>query len=175
MFHITNKKGGGKEMKTLALVLVGCGLAISLGHLALAGSTAQQTVTYQVDAINEISVSGDPANLVVNSAIAGSEPVSDTDYTTSWAITTNQTARKMTGAINSDMPANVTLEINLIAPTGGSSEGDVSLSSADADLVTSIETVAESGLTITYTLSATVAAGVVTQAQKTVTLTLTAE
>jgi hypothetical protein len=73
------------------------------------------------------------------------------------------------------MPTNVTLEINLTAPTGGVSENDVSLSATDADLVTSIETVAESGLTITYTLSATVAAGVVPQAQKTVTITLTAE
>jgi len=162
-------------MKTLALVLFGWGLVLGLSGLALAGNTAQQTVTYQVDAINEISVSGDPANLVVNSATAGSEPNADTNNTTTWAITTNQTARKMTGGINSDMPANVTLEINLTAPTDGASEGDVILSSIVADLVTSIETIAESGLTITYTLSATVDAGVVTQAQKTVTLTLTAE
>jgi hypothetical protein len=162
-------------MKKLVPCLFGLGLVFGFCCLTWAGNTAQQTVTYQVDAINEISVSGDPGNLVVNSATAGSEPDEDTDNTTTWAITTNQTARKMTGAIDSNMPANVTLEINLTAPTGGSSAGDVSLSTSDADLVTSIETVAESGLTITYTLSATVAAGVVTQAQKTVTLTLTAE
>ena len=162
-------------MKKLVLSVVGLGLVFGLSSLAMAGNTAQQTVTYEVSAINEISVSGNPGNLVVNSATAGSEPNEDTDNTTTWAITTNQTSRKMTGSINSNMPANVTLEINLIAPTGGVSEGDVSLSSTDADLVTSIETVAESGLTITYTLSATVAAGVVPQAHKTVTITLTAE
>jgi hypothetical protein len=162
-------------MKKLVFGLFGLGLVFGLSGLALAGNTAQQTVTYQVDAINEISVSGSPGPLVVNSATAGSEPNEDTDNSTNWAITTNQTARKITGSINTAMPTNVTLEINLTAPTGGVSENDVSLSATDADLVTSIETVAESGLTITYTLSATVAAGVVPQAQKTVTITLTAE
>jgi hypothetical protein len=162
-------------MKKLVLGLFGLGLVFGLSGLGMAGNTAQQTVTYQVDAINEISVSDNPGNLVINSATAGSEPNDTTDNSTTWAITTNQTARKMTGSINSIMPANVTLEINLTAPTGGSSAGDVSLSTSDADLVTSIETVAESDLTITYTLSATVAAGEVAQAQKIVTLTLTAE
>lgn len=162
-------------MKKLVLGLFGLGLVFGLSGLAMAGNTAEQTVTYQVDAINEISVSDDPGDLVINSATAGSEPNEDTDNSTNWAITTNQTARKITGSINTAMPANVTLEINLTAPTGGVSAGDVSLLATDADLVTSIETVAESGLTITYTLSATVTAGVVTQAQKTVTLTLTNE
>jgi hypothetical protein len=162
-------------MKKLVFGLLGLGLVFGFCSLTLAGNTAQQTVTYQVDAINEISVNTNPGNLVVNSATAGSEPNEDTDNTTTWAITTNQTTRKITGAIDSNMPANVTLEINLIAPTGGVSAGDVSLSTAAANLVNSIETVAESNLTITYTLSATVVAGVVAQAQKIVTLTLTAE
>jgi hypothetical protein len=71
------------------------------------------------------------------------------------------------------MPANVTLQINLTAPTGGSSSGDQSLSTTAADLVTSVTQVAESGLTIAYTLSATIDAGVVAQDTRTVTLTLT--
>jgi hypothetical protein len=155
---------------------VGLGVLVALlglTALTMAANTAQQTVTYEVTAINEISVSGDPGNLVVNTATAGSEPTADTDATTTWAVTTNESSKKMTGSINTAMPANVTLEVNLTAPTGGSSEGDVTLSDSDADLVTAISTVAESGLTITYTLSATIAAGTVAQAQKTVTLTLT--
>jgi hypothetical protein len=162
-------------MKKLVVGLLGLGLVFGFSSLTMAGNTADQTVTYQVDAINEISVSDDPGNLVVNNATAGSEPDEDIDNSTSWAITTNQTARKITGSINPVMPTNVTLEINLTAPTGGVSAGDVSLSATAANLVTSIETVAESGLTITYTLSATVAAGVVLQDQTTVTLTLTSE
>ena len=155
---------------------VGLGVLVALlglTALTMAANTAQQTVTYEVTAINEISVSGDPGNLVVNTATAGSEPTADTDATTTWAVTTNESSKKMTGSINTAMPANVTLEVNLTAPTGGSSQGDVTLSDSDADLVTAISTVAESGLTITYTLSATIAAGTVAQAQKTVTLTLT--
>jgi hypothetical protein len=158
-----------KLIAGLAVLVV----VFALSGLALAANTANQTVTYEVSAINEVSVSGDPANLVVNTATAGSEPTADTDNTTTWALTTNESTKKMTGSINTDMPANTTLQVNLNAPTGGSSAGDVTLSITAADLVTSISTVAESGLTITYTLSATVAAGVVAQAQKTVTLTLT--
>jgi hypothetical protein len=148
-------------------------LAFGLVGLALAANTAQQTVTFQVDAINEISVSGNPGNLAVNTATAGSQPDQDTDNSTSWAVTTNGSNKKMTGDIDSDMPSDVTLEINLAAPTGGSGSGDVSLSTAAGDLVTSITQVAESGLTITYTLSATVTAGAVVQDTRTVTLTLT--
>jgi hypothetical protein len=149
------------------------GLVIGISILAMAANTAQQTVTFQVDAINEVSVSGNPADLVVNTATAGSEPNDDTDNTTTWAVTTNESNKKMTGSIDSNMPANVTLQVNLTAPTGGTSQGDVSLTTGDADLVTGVATVAESALGITYTLSATVAAGVVAQDTRTVTLTLT--
>lgn len=159
-----------KKLITGLAVLV---LVFVMGGLVLGANTAQQTVTYEVTAINEVSVSGDPGNLVVNTATAGSQPTADTDATTTWAITTNESTKKMTGSINTAMPANTTLEVNLTAPTGGTSQGDVTLSTTAADLVTGISTVAESGLTITYTLSATISAGVVAQAQKTVTLTLT--
>lgn len=162
-----------RDMKKLATGVVVIGLVFALIRLAVAANTAQQTVTFQVDAIDEVSVSGNPANLVVNTATAGSQPDDDTDNSTSWAVTTNGTNKKMTGGINANMPANVTLEINLVAPTGGSSSGDMSLSTTAADLVTSIPPVAESGLTITYTLSATIAAGIVAQDTRTVTLTLT--
>jgi hypothetical protein len=160
-------------MRKLAVGVAVVGLVLGLIGLALAANTAQQTVTFQVDAINEIAVSGNPGNLVVSTATPGSEPDDDTDASTSWDVTTNGTNKKMTGDINANMPANVTLETNLTAPTGGSSSGDMSLSTTAADLVTSITQVAESGLTITYTLSATIDAGTVAQDTRTVTLTLT--
>jgi hypothetical protein len=160
-------------MRRLAIGLVVAGLLFGSIGLVLAANTAQQTVTYEVTAINEVSVSGNPGNLVVNTATAGSEPTDATDNSTTWALTTNGATKKVTGSINTDMPANTTLKVNLAAPTGGSSSGDVTLSISAADLVTSISTVAQSGLSITYTLSATIAAGVVPEATKTVTLTLT--
>jgi len=131
-----------------------------------------QTVTYEVQAINEIAVSGDPGALIVSTATAGSEPDEVTDATTTYDITTNGTGKKITGAIDTAMPANTTLKINLAAPTGGTSAGDVALTVVAADLVTGITTLAETAKTITYKFSATVAAGVVASASKTVTLTI---
>ncbi len=148
-------------------------LTFGICQVAVAGNTATQTVTFEVQAINEISVSGNPGNLIVNSATAGSQPDAVSDNSTSYAITTNETTKKITGAIDTNMPANTTLQINLTAPTGGTSAGNVTLTTTAADLVTSISQVAESGLTITYTFSATVSAGVVTSTSRTVTLTLT--
>ncbi|KPL02432.1 MAG: hypothetical protein AMJ90_05855 [candidate division Zixibacteria bacterium SM23_73_2] len=161
-------------MRVVAAIIAVLTLFLWVSSLTMAANTANQTVTFEVTAINEVSVSGDPGDLEVNTATAGSEPTADTDATTTWALTTNQSTKKMTGSIDEAMPANVTLQVNLTAPTaGGSSQGDVTLTTSDADLVTSIATVAESGLTITYTLSATVDAGVVAQDTRTVTLTLT--
>lgn len=162
-------------LKSLLIGMAVLGFVLGISILAMADNIATQLVGYEVTAINEIEVSGDPGALVVNTATAGSEPIAATDNTTTWDITTNggTDAKKLTGAIDTDMPANTTLEINLTAPTGATSPGDVTLSTTAASLVTSIDSVAESLLSITYTLSATVAAGVVTAASKTVTLTLT--
>lgn len=154
-----------------ALCVVGL---LRLTHLAFGGDTTTQTVTFEVTAINELTVSGDPHTLSVSAATPGSAPSSATDSTTTYAITTNESNRKITGAINSDMPSGVTLSVTLAAPTGGSSAGKQALTSSATDLVTGISTVNESGKAITYELEATTAAGVVSSASKTVTLTVTA-
>ena len=159
-----------KKLVGLAVLAMLAGSA----QLALSGLTATQTVTYEVASIDEISVSGNPGALTVNAAVAGSEPTAVTDATTTYAITTNNTTRKITGKINTAMPANTFLKVTLVAPTGGTSAGQVTLSGTDQDLVTGISTLAESGKTITYELSATAAAGVVASASKTVTLTVAA-
>jgi len=156
---------------TMAAVLFLIGL---IGGQAMAANVSTQTVTYAVDAINEFNVSGDPGTLTINTAVAGSPPTSVEDSTTTYAITTNQTGRIITGAINTAMPAGVTLTVALAAPTGGSGGTDVTLTGTAATLVTGITTLNESGLAITYKLSATSAAGVVSSANKTVTFTIAA-
>lgn len=160
-----------RSSKIIVLLLLAVMLGVS--GWALAAGTATQTVTFEVQAINEISVSGNPAALVINSAVAGSEPGAITDATTTYAITSNETAKKITGVLDTAMPAGTTLQVALAAPTGATSIGPVTLSNVAADLVTGIAQVAESGKTITYTFSATVAAGVVAPATKTVTFTIT--
>ena len=152
-----------------ALIIAGLGAGA-----AFAGSTAQQTVTFEVQAINELSVSAATASLTVNSATAGSAPSVATDSSTSYAVTTNETNRKITGVINSDMPSGVTLSVTLAGPTGADDLGKQALSTTPVDLVQGISTLNESGKTISYELSATTAAGVVPSATRTVTFTITA-
>jgi hypothetical protein len=153
--------------------ILAAGLVLGVSGLAMAGASANQTVTYEVQAINELSVSGSPDAIIVNAATAGSQPDVASNALTTYAITTNQT-RKITGSINTAMPTGVTLKVALAAPTGGTSSGDVTLSATAADLVTGIATLAESEKTITYKLSALTTAGVVASATKTVTLTIAA-
>lgn len=133
--------------------------------------TSSATVTLTLSAVNEFSVAGSPS-LIVDTASPGAEPGEATVTGPTYNISTNETSKKITGSINSAMPANVTLKINLAAPTGGSSAGDVTLSTTAADLVTGISQVAQGSLAITLKLSATVAAGVVAPGSRTVTLTI---
>ena len=95
--------------------------------------------------------------------------------TGTYAITTNETGRKITAALDQAMPAGLTLQVDVAQPTGATSVPAVTLTVADADVVTGISTVSESGNAITYTLSATAEAGVVTEQTRTVTYTITAQ
>ena len=152
-----------KILATLALTLCASSAAVA--------QTANQTVTFQVDAINQIAFSGSPS-LVINTATAGSAPTAATASAT-WAVTTNQTGAKITASIGSNMPAGLSLTVNLTAPTGGSSAGAQSLSTTSVDLVTGISKLAEGALNVGYSLSATPAAGVVSSTTRTVTYTIT--
>lgn len=161
-------------MRTLRLVWLSLGIFgfIQTGP-ANAANTASQTVTIQVSGVNEMSVSGNPGALTVSTATAGSQPDAATDSSTSYNITTNGTGKKITGALNSAMPAGTTLSLALTAPAGGASSGAVNLTTSTQNLVTGISQVASSGHGITYSFGATVAAGEIASTTRTVTLTLT--
>lgn len=156
-----------KGMKIGAAVLA----LVAGGAVSVSAQTATQSVGYSVSAINQIAVTGSPS-LTVTTATAGSAPTPATDATSSWAITTNATNKKLTASINTAMPTGVTLEVNVTAPSTGTSASFQSLSTTAVDVVTAISQVASSGLGITYRLSATLAAGTVASASKTVTYTL---
>lgn len=158
--------------KKIRRFLIGSLFVLSVSIVFSAGS-ANQIVTFSVNAINEIAVSGNPGALAVNAATAGSQPNEATDNSTTYSISSNGTNMKITGSINTAMPSGVTLKINLIPPTGGSSAGDVSLGITPSNLISGATKVAETGKMITYKLSATVSAGVIVTANKTVTLTVT--
>jgi hypothetical protein len=157
-------------MKKKLIFIVMLGLVFGLQGIGIAGNTANQTVSFQVTAINEIAITGTPAKLIVNSATAGSAPTAASDATTTYAITTNENPKKITGVIDSNMPSDTTLYITLAS--GGTSEGEKSLSTSAVDLVTAINKLTESGKTITYRFTATTAAAIV-DSSRIVTLTLT--
>ena len=152
-----------KILSTMALMLSAASAA--------SAQTATQVVTFQVDAINQIAFTGSPS-LVINTATAGSNPTGAT-ASANWAVTTNQTGAKITASIASNMPAGLTLQVNLTAPAGGTSAGAQSLSTTSVDLVTSITKLAQGSLGVTYSLAATPTAGVVTSSTRTVTYTIT--
>lgn len=154
-----------------------CALALALGTITLAGSasaqTATQSVTLAVNAINQIAFTGSPS-LTITTATAGSNPTSVSDASATWAVTTNQTGAKITASIASALPAGITLSANLAAPAGGSvSAGSQALGTTAVDLVTGLTKLAQGGMGVTYTLSATAAAGVLASTSRVVTYTIT--
>lgn len=155
-----------KSTKIFGLLLLV--LLVGTSGWALAANTATQTVTLQVDPVNDISVSGDPAALIATATTPA------TDSSTTYDITTNGAALRITGQLDSALPADTTLTVELAAPAvaGATSSGPVSLTTTAADLVTNINATAETGLGITYNFSALPTA-VVGSTTRTVTFTIT--
>lgn len=144
--------------------------SLLLASSASALSAQTQTVEFEVLAISEIALTGTPV-LTVNAATAGNAPEEAIDGGF-WAITTNEADRKVTAQLDFVMPSGLTLSVNLDAPTGGTSAGDVVLTASAADVVSEISTLNESGLGVEYKLSATSAAGVVASDERVVTYTI---
>ncbi|MGH7617015.1 MAG: hypothetical protein ACREPM_07305 [Gemmatimonadaceae bacterium] len=158
-------------MSRVRRFIAGIALSLTAGGLAQA-QTATQSVGIQVQSIDQITVAGAPS-LVINAAVAGSQPTQATASGT-YAITTNDTSRIVTVEIDNDMPANTLLKITMAAPTGGTSAGAITLSSTPQNAVTGFGMVIGSGLAIGYTLDATVAAGLIASTSRTVTFTIIA-
>ena len=160
-------------MKKLTLIIALVALSVFGFQVAL--SQATQLVTLEVKVVNKINISG-PVSLTIDDAIpggAGLQPVSNN--ATSYNITHNGSAvGKITAAINSPLPAGITLELTL-ASTLGTSRGiqDISNATTAIDVVDGIGQGKDGAQMITYDFSATPEAGVFASTVKTVTLTVT--
>jgi len=148
------------NMKKALTIILTIALVLGVYGVAHAADTATQSVSFQVEEINVIAVSGDPGTLIITAAAAAAAPgepiLSDPDSSTTYAITTNKTGKKITAKLSSPMLPGLTLMVNLEAPTGATPIDDVELSETIAkDVVTGISKVAQKDLTITYTLKAT--------------------
>ena len=110
--------------------------------------------------------------LNVTTAVAGSQPlpiIGNSSYSGTLVFGGQV---KVVCSLNSNMPANTTLAVRLTAPSGGTSLGDVNLDVTVRDLVIAATPVFFTNVTIRYTFTPTVAAGVVPLTNRTATFTL---
>jgi hypothetical protein len=157
-----------RKSLVLAMVVLSTMLAVN----AFAATYANQTITFEIMEISQISVSDNPGPLVISLLDEFGDLVSATDATTTYDITTNEVSQRITGELSSSMPDYTTLEVALDAPTGGDSYGQVVLTTSPQNLVTGISTLSETELTIGYEFSATIAAQHIHESYRTVTLTI---
>jgi len=120
-------------------------------------------------------VSGNPGTLAIQGTpVAGTAPTSVSDATTTYTLTSAQNGGKMTAQLNAAMPTGLTLTIAVDPPPGASSSGPVALSTTPQNVATGIVSFTGNATrNITYTLTATAAAGIVPLQSRTVTLTIT--
>ena len=121
-----------------------------------------------------LNVSGNPGLLRISSTIAGSEPIAVSNAATTYTVTTGNPNRlhRISARLSAPMPLGVTLTATLAAPPSATSLGPVALDGTDRDVVTNIPRRTTATQSITYILSATVAAGVIPNSSRTVTLTI---
>ena len=72
---------------------------LPLAASAVMAQTATHVLTFQVSAINQVSVTGTPS-LTINAAVAGSAPTLVTATGSTYSVTTNQSTAKITAAID---------------------------------------------------------------------------
>ena len=121
-----------------------------------------------------LSTAGSPTLMRVSSAVAGSEPVPVTVAGGTYTVTTPVANRTyaITAQLNANMPTGSTMAITLAAPPGGTSLGAVAMDVTARNVVTGFGRNLNSTQNISYTFTATAAAGVVPLSSRTVTLTV---
>jgi hypothetical protein len=120
-----------------------------------------------------ISVSANPGALTVSTAMAGSAPLPVSDASTTYSVQSETAGQKITAVLDAPLPAGMTLEVELAAPSGAVSAGRISLSTVQRTLVHDLPAGQFSGLSINYYLTAATSAGVVSSDVRTVTFTIT--
>lgn len=121
-----------------------------------------------------VQVSGSPATMRVSGATAGSVAAAVVESSTMYTVFSagNNSSKKIVAQLNAPMPTGVTLMVTFEAPSTAVSIPNVALDATPRDVVTGIDFTHGFTKGITYTLSATPAAGIVPVQSRTVTLTI---
>ena len=119
-----------------------------------------QAVTLAVNSTSIFTVSGNPAAMTVSTANAGNNVlVSVTENSTTYSVTHNSTTTKrITAAIDVNLPTDITLQVTL-ASGKGISDGPVILTTTPTQVVHSITKGADKTNMVTYVFSALASAG----------------
>ncbi len=123
--------------------------------------------------VTTITRSGNPAAMTITAAVAGSDPTSVSNSATTYSTQNVQNGQpqKITGKLNANMPAGVTLTCSLAVGAQATSVGAVALDVTARNLVININA-DQTARTITYQLSALASAGVIASQTRTVTFTI---
>ena len=110
--------------------------------------------------------------LAVTTAVAGSQPapvIGNSSYAGTLVFTGQM---RVVCSLNANMPVGTTLAVRLTAPSGGTSLGDVVIDVTPRDVVIAAVPVFFTNVTIKYTFTPTVLAGVLPVTTRTATFTL---
>jgi len=110
--------------------------------------------------------------LAVTTAIAGSQPVSVIGNSTYSGVVAFGGQMRIVCSLNANMPTGTTLQVRLTAPSGGTSLGDVIVDVTARNLVIAVTPPFLNNVTIRYTFTPTVAAGVLPLTTRTAAYTL---
>jgi hypothetical protein len=122
-----------------------------------------------------LTLIGTPSTLRISTAVAGSDPDPVTSTGLQYTARAGKASKpqKIMVNLNTAMPTGVTLTLDMVAPAGAQDDGTVTLDATARELVGNITNTTATTQSMTYTLSATAAAGVIALTSRTVTFTIT--
>jgi hypothetical protein len=110
--------------------------------------------------------------LTIATATAGSQPNAVTGTTNYSATVAFAGQMRVSASLDVNMPANTSVTVKVTAPSGGTSLGTVTLGTTAHDVVIAATPVFFTNVTLFYTFTGTVAAGVLPLTTRTATYTL---
>lgn len=132
---------------------------MSVFRCAAAAALLSLTLAVRGAAQGTITLSGEPGTLAVRTAVAGAPPDAMRDGSTTYSLLDVAGTSRITARLDAPLPSGVTLSATLGAPSGATTLGAVALTTTEQDVVVQIPAGTHSGLSITYELRATTAAG----------------
>jgi hypothetical protein len=129
--------------------------------LLFASNTAQQTVTFEANISNNVSISGETTTpVILNSAVAGENLATEIRTNITMSIETTEENKQLVAYLNKELPEGITLSVEL-RNTPGISQGIVPLSTNAIAVISNLSNTERSDIEVIYYLQAQANAGVV--------------